>query len=82
MYTQKLPLAIGLECQSMGTVGFVAIVNYIENITQNPLNGSPVYQIKGDHVEIVQYFKAPHQHRSYLRYTLILYNYNLTISPY
>lgn len=67
MYTKKLPLAIAIDCQSMGPIGFISIVNHLENSTQNPMDGSLIYQIQKNHIEIVQYFTATHQHRAYLK---------------
>lgn len=67
MYTKKLPLAIAMDCQSMGSLGYISVVNSFENATQNPMDGSPIYQIHENQIEIIQYFTAAHQHRAYLK---------------
>lgn len=53
-----------MDCVSVGTEGFVAIVNDIDQSANNDINdGSPVYMIKNNQVNPVQYFTQPNQAR-------------------
>lgn len=56
--------AQSMDCVSAGTEGFVAVVNDIASIGYNDINdGSPVYQVKNNQVNAVQFFTQPGQVR-------------------
>lgn len=56
----------------MGTEGYVAIVNQIEDSSfDDSSKASPIYQIIRDVVSVVQQFAVPNQNRVYLRYVLL-----------
>lgn len=52
----------------MGTVGYIAIVNSISSDVYNDITeGSPIFELRDDHVIALQYFTMPQQHKIYLR---------------
>lgn len=57
-----------MDCLSMGSVGYVAISNTIENDVVDLDEASPVFQVTADSVTVVQYFSMPFQNKIYLRF--------------
>lgn len=73
-----------MDCIGIGNMAFIAIINTIENITQNVVaDGSPVFQIQHQRdnsstsgeqttlINTVQYFSEAHQNRVVLRFEII-----------
>lgn len=69
IFTTKTNSAHHMDCNAIGTEGYVAIVdNFDETSTDNNIEMSPIYQITKKGVNAVQYFSVPNQNRVYLRY--------------
>lgn len=60
-----------MDCLSMDGNGFVAVSNTIENDVKDLNEGSPVFQIVGNDVVVVQYFSMPFQNEVFLRFVSI-----------
>lgn len=57
--------AQSMDCVSMGTEGFIAVVNNIESEHYDDISeGSPIFQLKNDQIVPIQYFVQPHQNRA------------------
>lgn len=68
IFTHETNSAKSMDCQSMGSIGYVAIVNSVpETIYQDITEGSPVFQILNDRVNVVHFFATPFQHSVHLR---------------
>lgn len=68
IFQYEMNSAKSMDCQSMGEIGYIAVVNTIEDTHfQDITNGSPVFQVFNDRVTVVHYFVTPFQHTVYLR---------------
>lgn len=57
-----------MDCLAMQGVGFIAISNTIENDLVDVKEGSPIFQVKGNNVDVIQYFTMPFQNKVHLRF--------------
>ncbi|XP_055372814.1 homeobox-like protein HDP1 [Condylostylus longicornis] len=60
IYHQSTPLAISMDCKEFNSKGYIAVAY---NLTSRPeilKNGSPVFEMENDKIEIIQYFAEPH----------------------
>lgn len=68
IFTHETNSAKSMDCLSMGLTGYIAIVNTVsEDEYHDITEGSPVFQVSNDRVNVVHYFGAPFQHSVYLR---------------
>lgn len=74
IFTYKTESALDMDCISYDGIGFVVVSNTIEHDIENFDEGSPVFRVTPDKVQIVQYFSKPFQNKIYLR--------SETLSPY
>lgn len=64
LFKYETKSAQSMDCVSMGTVGYIAIVNDMDSAGHNDVNdGSPVFQLKDNQITPVQYFTKPGQVR-------------------
>lgn len=69
IFTYETKSAIDMDCLSMDGVAFIDVSHTIEKDVD--LNeGSPMFQVRGDNVNVVQYFSMPFQNMVYLRYVV------------
>lgn len=55
--------AQSIDCVSMGSEGFVAVVNRVIDELDDITKGSPIFQLKNDELIPIQYFVQPQQRR-------------------
>lgn len=60
-----------MDCLSIQGAGFIAISNTIEKDLVDLNEGSPIFQVKGNNVDVVQYFSEPFQNKVYLRFVIL-----------
>lgn len=67
IYEYKTNAARAMDCVSMGTEGYIAIVNDLRSSKySNIAEGSPVFQLKNDQIIPMQYFTKPYQSHVHL----------------
>ena len=63
------PNGIAMDCLSFNNKGYVAIAFNLTQPIRYAKDGSPLYEIAGNHLRPVQYFSAPHLLSVYLRHS-------------
>lgn len=67
IYEYKTNAARAMDCVSMGTEGFIAVVNdFRSSKYSNIAEGSPVFKLKNDQIHPLQYFTLPYQSHVHL----------------
>lgn len=62
IFEYKTNAARAMDCVSMGTEGYIAVVNDLKNSKySNIADGSPVFQLRNDRIIPIQYFTTPYQ---------------------
>lgn len=67
IYEYKTNAARAMDCVSMGTEGYIAVVNDIKSSKYSNIGeGSPVFLLKNDRIIPMQYFTTPYQSHVHL----------------
>lgn len=56
-----------MDCKALGAKGYVALAYNITTAIHDARQGSPIYEIQGDHIKAVQYFPSINLLKSYLK---------------